>query len=619
MRRKITLRDKFVLTAHLSIVISVILICAVSYVLISSNSRKFTIRANREAVHQKNRDISSKMNGLEVTVRDVIYSPELQKILSGWDGNQAPDLYLRRISVNHTISLATNSLYMMDNIAVFSQDGELIGSMFEFDTSKMADSYEWYPQAEASNGETIWLRDSVDMVWDNYGPHMVISAVKKIRSVYASDFVKIGRSLGYVYFTLNLDNILNFSQSDYANQGRKVFVVTGDFRIIGGSDMNKCGSWFDEELLTVEKNNTYVTFNGGEYLLTYEQMGSEVDWYTVCLTEKAFILKDAYMAFGVCAGVSVVLLIAFWYLSVHNAESLSRPFKRLEKEFEMVERGDFHIEIKSQTGIKEIDNLFSRFHVMAYRLDMLIHEIYEARIKEQKLIVEARQAQLQSLQMQINPHFLYNTLDSINWMALMEGNEDVSKMILALGHLFRNNMNTTGVYTKARKEIENIGLYMYLEQVRFGGRLEYEVETDEQVLEALILKHIMQPLVENSIKYGIEPYHIKGRVHISITSDQGQLKIVVSDNGKGMSVQILDSLRRMWERIEEAEEISEHKVGGIGIRNIMKRLWLCYGREASFVIDSSATGGTRTEIKFPIVFTVCEERNHNITGGQDIS
>ena len=292
-------------------------------------------------------------------------------------------------------------------------------------------------------------------------------------------------------------------------------------------------------------------------------------------------------------------MAVFCYISVRNAESLSRPIKRLQKEFEMVEEGNFDIEIKEKTGILEVDNLFSRFHVMAYRLDNLIHKVYEAQIKEQKLIVEARQAQLQSLQMQINPHFLYNTLDSINWMALMEGNEEVSRMILALGHLFRNSINTSGIYTTVREEIENIELYMFLEQVRFEGRLDFQVDVDGEVMGETLLKHTLQPLVENSIKHGIEPYHIKGEIRIAITGEGDKLCIVVSDNGKGMKDEVLSSLQQMWANIETAQETRSDGRGGVGIRNIMKRLWLCYGEQASFVVSSRAEEGTRMELRFP--------------------
>ena len=236
MNKEMTLRNRFILTSYLSIVFPVLLICVVSYVLLSGNSRKFAVQASNEVVQQKSGDINTKLQGLEVTLRDVIYSPELQKILSAWDPETRDKPYPRE-SVDHTISLASNSLYMMHNIVIFSLDGEMIGSMFEFDPDRRAGSYPWYETAAESNGETIWLKDTVEMIRDNYGLHMSISGVKKIRSVYDSDVSRIGRDLGYAYFTMNLDSLLNFNQLEYVSQGRKVFVVAGDARILGGSDL----------------------------------------------------------------------------------------------------------------------------------------------------------------------------------------------------------------------------------------------------------------------------------------------------------------------------------------------------------------------------------------------
>ncbi len=603
-KKTMTLRNRFIVTSYISIAIPIILICIVCYLLFSNNSHKFAVQASTDVIQQKNGEIRTRMRGLEVTIRDIIYSRELQRLL-GEEARSGSDPYLHRIAVNQTISQASNSLYMIDNIAVFSIEGELLGSMFEFDSSRMADEYSWYEEAAGSNGETVWLKDSVTLTSDNYGPHMAISAVKKIRSVHDSDMAKLGETMGYVYFTVNLDSMMNFSQSEYINEGRQVFVVAGDARIIGGTGRERLGDMFEPYQKLADSDNRYIKINGEDYLCTYAVTDPSMDWYTVCLTQRAVILQDARMAIVICVGMSVVLLIVFYGLSLRNADSLSRPIKHLEEEFEMVEQGDFAIEIKGQTGIKEVDNLFSRFHVMAYRLDRLIHEVYDGKIKEQKLIVEARQAQLQSLQMQINPHFLYNTLDSINWMALMEGNQDVSRMILALGHLFRSNMNTVGLYTVAREEIENVKLYMFLETVRFEGKLSYQTEMEPGVGDAVILKHILQPLVENSIKYGVESYHIKMHIFISLKRSGEDLEITVSDNGRGMKPERLKELQQMWKEIAQTEDTADGQSGGVGIRNIMRRLWLCYGEAADFQVSSSETEGTVMQMRFP--FSVTDE------------
>ena len=311
------------------------------------------------------------------------------------------------------------------------------------------------------------------------------------------------------------------------------------------------------------------------------------------------------MSILICAVISVLLLIGFLLVSLRNAESISRPVRLLEKKCELVAKGRFDIR-NENSGILEIDRLFTRFKDMAEQLDNLIHKVYEAKIKEQSLIAESRQAQMQALQMQINPHFLYNTLDSINWMALMAGNEEVSEMILALGQLFRSNMNTSGIYAKVSNAVENVRLYMYLQQVRFEEGLEYQIEVEDDVKDAMILKNLIQPLVENSIKHGIEPWNIKGSVHISIKRSGDLISLAVQDNGHGIAKEQLDHLRQQWKDIDKEEEEGNTGKGSVGLRNIMRRPWLCYGSKASFVISSSKEKGTSTLINFPLEYQIVQ-------------
>lgn len=602
MKKIMSLRNRFILTSYLSIVVSIVLISVVSYILLSSNSKRFALQSNQDIASQKKENVNLRIEEMESAIRDIIYRPEMQRIL-GEQELGGSNGYLVRTSVNHAISGSSNSLYMMDNIAVFNVEGSMIGSMFEFDSMKSAQDYDWYEEAFQSQGDTLWLYDTLEKVRDNYGYHMTMGAVKKIRSVYTTGSANIGGDLGYIFLRMNLDKILNFSQSDYASQGRVVLVVDENHRIIGGSEPLLYGEPFQGNLKP-EYNNQYVNYEGRQHLLTYTEVDSFPKWTIICLTGKSYILKDAYMAIAICFAVSLVLLVVFWFLSLRNANTLSKPIELLEQNFEMVERGDFDIRIHGHTKISEINSLFSRFHVMVYRLDTLIHEVYEAKIKEQKLVMDARQAQLTSLQMQINPHFLYNTLDSINWMALIQGNEEVSRMIIALGRLFRNNMNTSGIYTTVEEEIENVKLYMYLEQVRFEGRLTYALEVQEGAVHGVILKYILQPLVENSIKYGIEPYPIKGEVQISIYREKENLVIDVRDNGKGMAAEKLREIRHLWDEIGKPGQLAsgeqgKSRPGGVGLRNIMKRLYLCYGEKAVFSIESSADQGTETRIVFP--------------------
>lgn len=604
-----TLCSRFIVTSYFSIVLSVVLISVVSYALLGRSSWKYVVQTNEQVVQQKKAGIKMRLEGLETTFRDVAYHTQVQKLLSS--EKEAEDLNALRIEMNQAITGVANSFMMFDNMVVFSADGNMVGSLLGFDTAKTIKDYSWYPQAEESMGETVWLSGLAQMAWDNYGGHMTMPVVKKIRALHVSGNVPIGKTLGYFYGVLNLDQVLNFVQNEYQHptDQHKILIAAADGKIVSSTDKRQIGKTFDCTFFDAEYNNTYISCQDETVLFTYTQVPSEnFSWYVVCITPKKEILKDAHMAVFVCFCVSFVLLLVFLFFSIHNARAIRAPFKILEEEFEKVEQGEFDLTIHEKFHIMEIDRLFQRFHVMVYRLDTLIHEVYEARIKEQKLLNDAREAEIQALQMQINPHFLYNTLDSINWMALMQGNKEISKMALALGHLFRANMNTTGIYTTVQEELENIRLFMYLEQVRFEEKLDYTIETGEDVMRVQIVKHIIQPLVENSIKYGIEPYNIRGKIEISVKQEKladgsSLLKITVSDNGKGMKLEKCEELMKLWQQISHGqgmEQEEEKKKHGVGIRNIMMRLHLCYGEKAEFSVWSSEEKGTTTKIAFPM-------------------
>ena len=598
MKKTVSLRNRFIYSAYLSIVCSVILITVISYVLLSYNSRRYTIRTNEEVVSQNCDAIELQMNSLERALRDIIYSQKLQELLRQYSSDEAGDSYEFRTDVNRAISGVTNAFYQFDNLAVFSTKGEMLGSMMGFEPETPPEESLWSESFNATQGETYWLSEYAYLNKDADDPHYVLPAVKKIRSLGSQGSVGLGEELGYLYVLVHLDNVLNFSHKAYTASERKIMILNQAGNVVGGSEVSAVGT--KPDLGLSEKNNTYVHYEGNKYLATWKRLGSGMmPWRVVCLTPASSIFKEANVAISICFLISVVLLAVFLIISLHNADTLSRPIQDLEKNFEMVERGDFHIKIRERTNITEIDRLFSRFHVMAYRLDTLIHEVYEAKLKEQKLIADAREAEIQTLQMQINPHFLYNTLDSINWMALLEGNEEVSRMVLALGHLFRANMNTTGICTDIREEIKNLELFLYLEQVRFEDKLEYQILAGEEVLSAQILKHLLQPLVENSIKYGIEPFQRGGKICVKVTGDNHRISVMVVDNGNGIQPDKLKEIQALWENRHTSDVRKKGEKNGVGLSNIMKRLWLCYGEEAEFTISSSRENGTTTVIRFP--------------------
>ncbi|MBU3110073.1 histidine kinase [Clostridium lacusfryxellense] len=200
------------------------------------------------------------------------------------------------------------------------------------------------------------------------------------------------------------------------------------------------------------------------------------------------------------------------------------------------------------------------------------------------------------LQQQINPHFLYNTLDIIKWMAYKKGAEDICGMITALGNFFRGSVSTGTELITFAEEIEHLKSYIYIHEIRCRGRSEILLEIDAELKNCKTVKLILQPIVENSIKHGIDNIRHKGIITVQGRIVDGSVNIEISDNGIGMSQ---EKLKLLMQNLEKDTFDSSRK--SIGLSNVYRRIKLCFKDEATFLIDSRENVGTSVKISFPVV------------------
>ena len=233
----------------------------------------------------------------------------------------------------------------------------------------------------------------------------------------------------------------------------------------------------------------------------------------------------------------------------------------------------------------------------------LIRGIVQQSRADQDAEYYAKQIELTALQSQINPHFLYNSLDTIRGQALIDGNREVAEMIKTLSSFFRYSISRKGEAVTLRDELENIRNYMKIQQYRFGDRFRLEIDIDEpEVLDYYIPRLIFQPIAENAIVHGLKDTLKGGIVSISVDATD-DLIVVISDNGKGMSLDELDSLNRRIHAMEpeRAEDTSDNGLHtGIALINVHRRIELLYGAPYGVNVYSSANRGTDVELVLPI-------------------
>lgn len=283
--------------------------------------------------------------------------------------------------------------------------------------------------------------------------------------------------------------------------------------------------------------------------------------------------------------IALAFILLFTFIISYSTIT---PIKRLIRNMTRVEIGQFDVE-EFKTREDEIGILELRFQTMVRNLKEMIIREYEQRI-------EISTAQLKMLQAQINPHFLYNTLQSIGTVALRHGVEEINDKIFQLGSILRYSMdfNTETVYLQ--QEIEHIEDYLSLQENRFKHKLSYIIHSEPDALRVRVPKMILQPLVENSIIHGIESGTGMGTIHLDMVLDAGWLTIHITDNGKGMDYNEIEQVQLRFHE----PNVYKREEGGIGLINVLQRLRLKYGDQFKWHITSTPYDKTEISLIIPI-------------------
>jgi two-component system sensor histidine kinase YesM len=242
---------------------------------------------------------------------------------------------------------------------------------------------------------------------------------------------------------------------------------------------------------------------------------------------------------------------------------------------------DINVDIK---GEEEVVKLAQTFNMMLMRIRKLLAQV----LQEQE---EKRKSELDALQAQINPHFLYNTLDSIVWMAENEKNEDVITMVTSLARFFRISISRGKNVITIEEELEHARNYMIIQKMRYKNKFRFEIEAEKDTLHCKTLKLILQPLIENALYHGIEYMVDEGYINISVRKLDGKILFQVKDNGLGMPPEKLETLL-----LAKSKEYS-----GVGVKNVHERIKLFYGNEYGLEIESQLEVGTNVKIWIPII------------------
>lgn len=386
--------------------------------------------------------------------------------------------------------------------------------------------------------------------------------------------------INIVYENSYLSDILADNSSKYSGAS---YVVNTHGRIMVANKEGYVGENFPVKLSDIRESNTsrYDMFSSTQ---AFYFVGNEMPngWSLVQTVSVKEFNKEMNHLIVLAAGIVLLVLgisLGFvWYVT----SRIAYPAKELMESMKTLAKDNEYPRVKIVSN-DEIGMIGLEYNKMAENIETLIEKVY-------KMELTQKQAELEFLQMQINPHFLYNALDTISWMALAKGNMDVSEMTIALAELLRATIKKESFIT-LREEMNTVKDYLLIQQERFGDKISSEYFVEEDAYSCMVPNFILQPVIENAIIHGLEPKIEKGKVSINISIQDEFLTFLVEDNGVGMDeTEILDLYKKCRENNTKQS---------IGLKNVYRRLLLCYGEASMLKIESKKEQGTRISFLIP--------------------
>ncbi len=537
-----------------------------------------TITYTRQLTGQVNSDIDSYINYMENISSMLAENSDVQKFLFG-SGIQAEEAGEQLMSQFATVLNSRSDIYNLGILqangkALFNKGNSYINSYV--DISQLA----WYKEA-VENKDSICLSSAhVQHVISGERPWVITL------SRYIPD--QTGKKEGGVLFVdLNYSAIRKLCDDSSVGKKGYIFIIDKEGNIVYHPQQQQLYNELQTENIEEVMNCTsdYLELGKGDSKKLYTVSRSEkTGWTVVSCSYTSELLKRSNQAQELYMLMAVILVAVALIISSIVSKGITRPIHKLQSSMALIQEGDFqagNVEVDSRN---EIGSLTETFNVMTQKIQELMVQI----IEEQQA---KRKSELKALQSQINPHFLYNTLDSIIWMAEEGKNKEVVVMTASLAKLFRQIISNEEEEISIFQEVEYCRNYLIIQKMRYKDKLEFEIDLAPDIKGDKIIKMVLQPLIENAIYHGLKYKESKGMLVLKGYGQGDDIIFEIRDNGVGMDQ---ETMKHIFER---------HKVNyrsnGVGVYNVERRIKLSYGQEYGISYKSKLGEGTVATMRIP--------------------
>ncbi|MEJ9218993.1 sensor histidine kinase [Paenibacillus glucanolyticus] len=571
----VRLRDKMLLMYFLAVFLPILITNLIFYNVTSGSVREQRIQDITVALEQMKNEFRREVeDALEIS--SVFYTDvQLNEIVeTGYDHPadyiEAYDSYLRRIL--NSGSAVYNSV---SEITVYVDNPTLLysGGINYIDDKVKEEA--WYKLIAGKNvTQPIVMRTGGNGQLDSFS---IIRSMNYFNS--QNDYTK------YLKIDMRMPSIRQI-MSNLNVQG-KVYLLSGAGNIEYTTDSNVNVMQGSVPYSSIEHEDKFLEFRTDSF--TTNNLNS---WTMVAVTPEDVVLRDVQQSLRfvivlTCLNFLLPTLVIVWI-----SRSLSVRLVRILKHMKKVKNQNYDT-IEEAEARDEIGQLTGEFNRMTLQLESLINDVYVADIQKKNLELQRRHAQLNALQSQINPHFLFNALETIRMRSLMKDEDETARIIHNMAKIFRNSLVWKKDMVTLKEEVEFIHCFLEIQRYRFGDKIDYTVHAPAEEGHLQLPKMAIVTFVENASIHGIEPLKHGGRIEVLIVREGRSLICTIQDNGAGMSA---EQVERICRYLDTEDEMGER----IGIQNVIYRLKLYYGSRFRFEIDSSPGQGTRVQLSIPI-------------------
>lgn len=573
--RKMSISRKLYLSILLCLILPLFFVFGLINSFIGKAFRESQCEKELEVLKQSKPGVENLLNDTEMISRSLIGNDDVQRLLGYYMTSGELD-NIARVNLNFYISEIMDARKYISSICIYGEDNIL----FQYGTYYEKEGNDEIPglqeRLDENNGKPVWEPARIHSHFIAGDENeVIVSLQRNINNLF--QMVKLGTER----ISIKEEYLCSLYQPVNISPESKSYIYNGQGEIVSSTDKTLLGSKAEE---AVQEQMTQ-----SQGYLYDQKTGNTMFYYKIPLNEWTVVKETAIdpaasplQIINLIIWIALFLSIVFGIIfSYQQKKSIINPIIKLSNDTQVVNHENFNIGLYTKNA-DEVGALNQNIIQMTARISELIDTVYKKEI-------HLKEAEILSLQSQINPHFLYNTLDTLRWKAMEHDEDELADQIEALSNLFRHVLNNGKEITTLSDEVKHLKNYLAIQKGRFEERIQIELNIDEQLNSCKVLKLILQPVVENAYVHGLERKVGKGKICVTIQETDGVIEYIVEDDGVGADEAMVNRILNTEESLKEI----------YALKNVKDRIQLKYGMEYGITFHSVKNEGTKVVVRFP--------------------